>query len=58
MKEKFRHQFVVLLTNIVVFFSATFSFAAELVWLESKQAAVNLAQQQGKMVLLMAGRLT
>ena len=32
--------------------------AADLVWQLSKQAAVNLAQQQGKMVLLVAGRDT
>ena len=35
-----------------------YTWAANLVWQTSKQAAVSLAQQQQKKILLLAGRAT
>ncbi len=43
---------VVLAVSLV---SSVYSLAADLVWQTSRQAAVSLAQQQGKKILMLAG---
>lgn len=45
----------------IIVFICYFSFnamAADLTWQTSKQTAINLATQQGKKILLLAGRST
>jgi hypothetical protein len=43
---------------LLIFLTPCLLQAADLIWLLSKQDAVSLAQQQGKKILLLAGRAT
>lgn len=52
------HQGYVSIFTIFLLLIPSFLKAADLAWQLSKADAVNLAQQQGKKILLVAGRAT
>ena len=52
------HRGFVLVFSLLIVFSPCLLKAADLVCQVSKQDALNLAQQQGKKILLLAGRAT
>jgi hypothetical protein len=52
------HRGFVLVFIFVILLTPCLLKAADLVWQLSKQDAVNMAQQQGKKILLVAGRDT